>query len=117
MPRKEKEFRYRLRCLAEDIINYNPKRKQLTHDQAMKKFYSIMEKHGIKQGEWTEGGGRLVANFEWTLCLTMFHEVRRNEFLLQDLFSEGMPKNLLAYGKKPKTKKIPLNDDLFEGLS
>ena len=97
----------KMREVAKDIITCKITR-DMSHEQCMKKFYSIMRKHGIKQGEWTEGGGRTTNNFEWTMCFTLFRSVCHDQFLLSDLFGEGMPKDLRAYGPEPKyPKRLP----------
>lgn len=100
-----------LRELAQDIINFNSKRKDLTLAAAMKKFYGIMKKHGITQGEWDENGsGRLICNPEWTMCLTLFMNIHHATHKMETILTSP-PKELLAYGTKPKailpTKSVP----------
>jgi hypothetical protein len=72
-------------------------------DTLMDKFYKLMRKHGIKQGTWTEGGGRLVSNFEWTMCLIAFRSHVNAKWDWAFLMG-NTPKDLLAYGAKPKIK-------------
>jgi len=79
---------------------------------SLNKFYGVMRKHGIKQGTWTKGGGRLVNNFEWSMCWESF---RNHKILSLDLWlsMSTPPKDLLAYGKRPavkfKAKKLQKN--------
>ena len=70
----------------------------------MNKFYAIMRKWGICQGEWTENGSRICANPEWVLCWEYFKNMK---ILSLDLWLalSTPPKDLLAYGSKPKTRK------------
>lgn len=101
------EWIEKMSAVAEDIIKVKIT-PTMSHDQCMKKFYSIMRKHGIKQGEWNESGGRITNNFEWTMCYTLFKEVYQGQFLLSDLFGQGIPKDLRAYGLEPKyPEKLP----------
>lgn len=99
------EWIEKMRAVAKDIILFNPKGADMTRKQAMSKFYKIMQKHGIKQGEWTEDGGRICNNFEWTMCLTLFNHTIQTNNMLQDIVGENMPKSLEAYGIVPKIGK------------
>lgn len=95
----------KMRAVAQDIILFNRPRKDLTNAQAMKKFYGIMKKHGLRQGTWSKvGGGRRCNNFEWTMCLVLFLETFSSDRRLLDMFGDKMPKELMAYGKKPPLK-------------
>ena len=96
----------KMREVAKDILSYNKKDRNMNHNQMMQKFYLIMTKHGIKQGEWTEGGGRLCNNPEWTMCLHLMRDSYAQNSLLADLFGDKMPASLQAYGTKPVAKKI-----------
>lgn len=96
----------KMRSVAHDIIHFNNKRDDMTHDQMMKKFYAIMKKHGIKQGEWSETGGRTCNNPEWTMCLHLMRDTHHLNTQLQDMFGHKMPKELMAYGTRPKVKMI-----------
>lgn len=69
----------------------------------VKKFYLVMEKHGICQGTWSENG-RTFANPEWCMCWHTFKSNVESAFNIMYLLSSP-PKKLLAYGKKPKIKK------------
>ena len=61
----------KMRKVAEEIIGMKIKNQGLT--TLTKKFYQIMRDNGIKEGEWEKGGNsRLVANYEWTMCKTLF---------------------------------------------
>ena len=85
--------------VAKDIIEIKLKKSD-TLSGCLKKFYAVMEKHGIKQGTPTfneEGKrvGRKCNNFEWTMSIGLFH-THVNSFLeLQDMFN--VPKNLSEY--------------------
>jgi hypothetical protein len=76
-----------------------------SHKTTMGKFYDVMRKWGICQGTWSKNGnGRILNNPEWNLCYAAFKEYRMNHF---DFFM-GLtepPKDLLAYGEKPNSKK------------
>lgn len=92
----------KMREIAKDIINHNPyPRKDYTHKESMHIFYKIMRKHGIKEGEWS-GGGRIVSNFEWTMCKALFLDTVMSNKNMSMLLGDT-PNDLLAYGKKPKT--------------
>lgn len=56
---------------AREIIEYEVTA-QTTVAEMFEFFYSVCRKHGIAQGTKTEGGGVLVANFEWTMLETLF---------------------------------------------
>jgi len=95
-----------MRAVAKDIIFFNQKRKDLTHKQVMDAFYKIMRKHGIKQGEWDkDGSGRIMANFEWSMCLTLIMDTHNANNSCERLFNDKTPSDLEAYGKRPTKKK------------
>ncbi len=71
-------------------------------DTLVKKFYAVMTKHGICQGNWS-GNGRTVATPEWCMCWHNFKSNIEARFDWIYLMSEP-PTHLLAYGKKPKMK-------------
>ena len=95
-----------MRDVARDIIDFNAHpRKDFNSKQAMAIFYKIMQKYGIKQGSYHKGNHcRTCNNPEWTMCLTLFRHIHQNTFTLTDIFGKNMPKDLEAYGKKPKVK-------------
>lgn len=70
---------------------------------SLNKFYGVMRKHGIKQGTWCDNGSRLISNPEWNMCYDTF---KSHKVLSLDLWlsMSEPPKDLLAYGKKPKIK-------------
>jgi len=76
-------------------------------ESLIQKFFSVMTKWNICQGEWTEGGGRLMNNAEWNMCWIVFKSLIESKFLWFE-FMMNPPEHLLAYDKKPKqvTKKI-----------
>jgi len=51
-----------------------------------------MRKYGIKEGTPTKGG-RLVNNFEWTMCSNLF-QYQLNLFLTWEELIHGVPKDL-----------------------
>lgn len=63
------------------------------------KFYSVMSKWGICQGNWV-GDGRTVNTPEWCICWNVFKSKIDSQFMWMELMSEP-PKHLLAYGKNP----------------
>jgi hypothetical protein len=69
-----------------------------------KKFYTVMRKHGLKQGTWSDNG-RTICNPEWVLCQQVFDQHVANAFLLRKFLSTP-PKDLLAYGPEPKRKSL-----------
>jgi hypothetical protein len=85
--------------VAEDIIKIKFKRSD-TLSSCLKKFYDVMRKHGIKQGTPTcndegEEVGRIVANFEWTMCYALFVKHITDFFTWEDIFSTKIPEDLL----------------------
>jgi|WetSurMetagenome_2_1015567.scaffolds.fasta_scaffold400804_1 hypothetical protein len=56
--------------VAKEIIKIKFKKTD-TLDQCLKYFYKIMRKYGIKYGV-KNGAGVMCANFEWTMCKTLF---------------------------------------------
>ncbi len=69
-------------------------------DTLMKKFYAIMTKHGICQGNWV-GNGRSISSPEWCICYNTFKHNVESRFNIMYLLS-NTPEHLLAYGKQPK---------------
>jgi hypothetical protein len=63
-------------------------------------FFKIIRENGIKEGEWVKNG-RLTSNFEWTMCKVLFFENLQGKLELSFLF-DNVPKDLMAYGEKPK---------------
>jgi len=104
---KPADWILKMRAVARDIIDFNKERKDLKHSEVMKGFYAIMKKHGIKQGEWSENGGRTCNNPEWTMCLHLMRDTVHLNTQLQDLFGDKMPAELQAYGTQPKFKSTP----------
>jgi hypothetical protein len=68
------------------------------------KFYKVMRKWGICQGNWTEGGGRSISTPEWCMCFMVFKDHFKAKFDFYFILSTP-PKDLLAYGKRPSKKK------------
>lgn len=71
---------------------------------SLDKFYKVMRKWGIKQGTWNENGGRSVCTPEWNMCFQVFKEHKISSLDIW-LILNTPPKDLLAYGIKPKIKK------------
>ena len=70
----------------------------------MNKFYAVMKKHGICQGNWTEGGSRRFSTPEWAVCWILFRSQIDHKFMWIGLMDESIPEQLLAYGEKPQTE-------------
>ena len=60
-----------------------------------------MRRYGIKEGIRTEGGGRLTANFEWTMCVSLFIDTITSSINFDHLFSDSLPEDLLCYEEAP----------------
>ncbi len=91
-------------AIGEEIISFNSQYKDLTYKESTEIFYKIMRKYGIKEGTWNaNGSGRICSNFEWTMCKNLFRDTYIQNLTIIDIlnFGEGVPKDLLAYGKKP----------------
>jgi hypothetical protein len=85
--------------VAKDIIGLKFKKSD-TLGGCLKKFYAIMEKHGIKQGtaNYNEDGqrvGRTCTNFEWTMSKDLFQTQVTLFLNFTDMFN--VPKNLSEY--------------------
>lgn len=97
------DFVKKLSEIYNDItgIKLNPTDSLIT---LMNKFYDVMRKHGIKQGNWTENGSRTICTAEWNFCFNLF---KNHKILAYDLWLilNEPPQDLLAYGPKPKLKK------------
>lgn len=94
--------------IARDIIQSLDHREDITSKEALKRFYALMLKHGIKQHTWNKNGnGATGNNPEWTMCLTLFMKRFKDNRDLYVAFGGGKecPKELYAYGKQPKSKR------------
>lgn len=67
------------------------------------KFYDIMRKWGICQGEWN-GNGRTISNAEWVICHNVFLNKINSVMTLWGLMND-VPEDLQAYEKKAKKIK------------
>jgi hypothetical protein len=65
----------------------------------MEKFYSVMTKHGICQGVWSENG-RTIHTAEWCFCWNVFRGNIDSKLGLMSIMQEP-PEHLLAYGPEP----------------
>lgn len=97
------DFSRNLQKIYEDILAIKISEKD-NFKSCMNKFYDVMRKWGIKQGEWTENGSRLINNAEWNMCFQIFKNHKILQFDIW-LSLSTPPKDLLAYGNKPKNKK------------
>jgi hypothetical protein len=84
--------------ISKEIISIKFK-KSYTLSKCLNMFYDVMRKYNIKQGTPTcndkgEEVGRIVANFEWTICFTLFKSRLIDFIVWQDLIG-NIPKDLL----------------------
>jgi len=97
-------FNQKLNEIYRDILGIEVKStdsfKSLTN-----KFYEVMRKWGIKQGTWSEDGSICICNAEWNMCFQIFKQHKIISFDVWECLKTP-PKDLLAYGKKPKKSKI-----------
>jgi len=71
-------------------------------DIILEKFYSLMRKKGLKEGEpCFRGKGVVGNNFEWTLILYAFLHNLCEQVELRALFGE-VPKDLKCYRRRIK---------------
>jgi hypothetical protein len=103
-----KKFNRDLANIYKDIQNIEIKPTD-SFKTSLNKFYAVMRKWGIKQGEWSENG-RTVVNAEWNMCWQVFKSHKILALDLWLLLSEP-PKDLLAYGKKPKDNTYTTTDE------
>ena len=98
MKNKKPELCENLSNVYKDIISIKIEMTD-SFDSVFKKFYAVMRKYGIKQGERTivnvNGGG------EWCMCKQVLENHICNRLMWQTLLNEP-PKDLLVYVKKPK---------------
>lgn len=81
--------------VSKDIIDIKFKPSD-TLQVAMNKFYFIMRRHGIKEGTSDGKGGRIVCNYEWTMCMVLFIDRIEQFIRMASLFGKmGTPKDLL----------------------
>lgn len=87
-----------MREVAKDIIQLKFSETD-TLQQCLDKFFTVMLKHGIKEGTPTfnddgQEVGRTMANFEWTICFQLFQSRIQSFIELHVLFG-NVPKELL----------------------
>ena len=86
-----------MNSVAKDIINMEIT-SSITYKEAKKEFYEIMKKYGIKEGTRDPNGhGITVANFEWTMCKTLFDSMFNSRMMMESFFDNDMPEELKAY--------------------
>ena len=83
-----------MRRVAEDIIMMEFKNSD-TVGALKRMFYSVVRKHGIRQGDRT-GNARVISNFEWTMAKQLFVS-RVTDHLNRIGIFEDIPKDLEAY--------------------
>lgn len=83
----------RFRQLAKELVTLEVKDTD-TIKQLWNKFYNLMRRYGIKEGEKIKGGGRQCDAFEWTLCCDYFWARVSQGTQWKRLFN-GTPKDLL----------------------
>lgn len=110
MKKQEKKIDIKnLGNIYKDILNIEVKVTD-SFKSLLDKFYDVMRKWGIKQGIWNEFGGRSINNPEWSMCWEVF---KSHKILAFDLWlsMNQPPKDLLAYGKKPKDTTYIITQD------
>lgn len=85
--------------VARDIILIKFKKSDTLED-CFSKFYSIMEKHGIRKGiptynEEGEKVGRICNTYEWSMSLNLFITVLTKFMEMHDIINT--PENLSSY--------------------
>lgn len=83
--------------VASDIISIKFKNSD-TLSICMKKFYDVMRKHGIKEGDpaYNDDGkdvGRTMFNPDWIMCLTLFQDNLKSHIMWSGLLGKT-PKDL-----------------------
>ena len=73
------------------------------------KFFDIMRKNGIQQGEW-HGNGRLTDNYEWTMCKNLFIDQIKGS--LEMAFFFNTPEDLQAYGERDLKRLELINHEV-----
>lgn len=84
-----------MRNVAQDVLNAAKTCHMAGVHKSLNAFYEVMRKHGIKEGTRT-GGGRLIANPEWVMCLELFTASAFYN-LRMGLMVEEIPEDLCAY--------------------
>ncbi len=98
----ESELSKYLGEVYKDIIGIKVEKKD-TIQTLLNRFYEVMTKHGICQGNWSENG-RTISTAEWNICWHTFKGHIQTKLMWVGLMSQP-PKHLLAYGQKPSEKK------------
>ncbi len=100
---KKSQTAQNLEAVAQDLLAINIK-PTYPYNYLMQKFYTVMRKHGIKQGTWCKNGiGRQCDSAEWSICSVFFHKLIDDSKIFQQITSK-VPQDLMAYGKQPKLK-------------
>ena len=94
---RKSEISLNLNKVFTDIISININ-KDDSFESSLNKFYEVMRKHGICQGEWSING-RTVCNPELSLCYAAY---KQHKLLAFDVFEclNKPPDDLLAYDKE-----------------
>lgn len=91
---KVKSKKIDLNQVAEDIIKGIKVNDNMTIGELKGLFYSIARKYGIKEGTRI-GNGRNISRYEWTMTKTFFWNRVMEDVKFRDIFSEGVPEDLL----------------------
>jgi hypothetical protein len=59
------------------------------------RFFDIMRKHGIKDGTKREDGSIIGANFEWTMCESLFFQTIHDQLRLELMLVCSTPEELM----------------------
>jgi hypothetical protein len=85
-----------MRKISEELIKIQILDEKI-QTEILDKFYTIMRKYGIKEGTITKNkSGRVIANFEWTMCKHLFLDKLESEVKITSLLND-VPKDLQAY--------------------
>jgi len=79
--------------VSKDIIEMKFKDDDTLSD-VHRRFYDIMRKHGIKYGA-KSGNGVIGANFEWTMCYTLFVDQICHHFEWENMMG-NIPDDILC---------------------
>lgn len=95
---QKQDFTKKLGQVYADILSIEIKESD-SFESSMNKFYEVMRKWGICQGEWSENG-RTINTPEWNMCFAVF---KNHKIMTLDVFLvlNTPPDDLLAYGDRP----------------
>lgn len=99
---KKSQFGKNLEEVYSDLMDIKIDHKD-SFETSMNKFYEVMRKHGICQGQYNENGNRSMITAEWNLCFNTFKLNKLLAFDLWLLLLGETPEDLLGYEYEPKT--------------